>query len=404
MSRLTDIHIRNWIKAGKPVAKSFGNGLTFTLSASGYAAWVLRYRLHGKQRELTIGRYPEFSIKKATEEAFKRRVEVVGGIDVAGEKRRQKKADRTAKTVKELGDFYYEDLAARGRSVEGSRWHLDAYIEPKLGGLQLHEVTPDEVLAMCDSIKAKPRRPDKESAPSSAREVLGTLRRMFDFAIERRLAKLNPASAIKPRTVAEKKSRERALTREELSTLWAALQTDQISPTAGMAIRMLYLTLARKTEVTRSAWSEISFDRAEWDIPAERTKTRKPHRVYLSTQALTILEEAKRLGCESPFVFPGKNEKPIGDTTLNEALKRAKYFGLNPFTIHDSRRTASTFLHEMDWPSDVIEKALNHTAQGIRAVYNRAEYADRRRCMLQAWADFLDSLIENRKQQREFPT
>jgi len=390
MPRLTDVHIRNWIKAGKPIAKAFGNGLTFTHSANGTASWILRYRFNGRQRELTIGRYPELSIKRASEEALKRRAEIFGGIDVAREKQRQKRESLQANTVAQLGELYYADLAERGRSVDGRRWHLDAYITPKLGRLQLHEITPDDVLAMCDAIKAKPRRPDKESAPASAREVLATIRRMFDFAIDRRLAKHNPASCIKPKTIAEKKSRERALTRDELKILWPALRSDQISPTVGLALRLIYLTLVRKGEAINATWDEISFERSEWDIPAQRTKNRKPHRVYLSTQALSVLSEAQRIGCSSPFIFPGNKGKPLGNTTLNEALKRAAYFSLKPFTVHDSRRTGSTLLHEFNWPSDVIEKALNHTAQGIRAVYNRAEYADQRRSMLTAWADFLD--------------
>ena len=226
---VTDVHIRNWIKAGKPIAKSFGNGLTFTLSASGTASWVLRYRLNAKQRELTIGRYPDLSIKRATEETIKRRADVFEGIDVAHEKQRTKKEHRQASTVTELGNLFYANLMERGKSVEGSRWHLDAYIAPMIGRFKLYEVTPDDVLAMCQEIKDKPRRPDKESAPSSAREVLATLRRMFDFAIDLRLIESNPASRIKPRTIAEKKSRERALTRDELKILWPALHSDKIS-------------------------------------------------------------------------------------------------------------------------------------------------------------------------------
>jgi integrase len=397
VSRLTDVHIRNWIKAAKPIAKSFGNGLTFTLSAKETATWVLRYRFNGKQREITIGHYPEFSIKKATEEAFKRRSEIAGGVDVAREKQRLKRELLLANTVAELGDLYFADFEERGRSIKSRRWHLDAYIVPKLGRLKLHEVTPDDVLALCDAIKAKPRRSDKVSAPASAREVLGTLRRMFDFAIDRRLAKNNPASVIKPKTIAEKRSRERVLTQEELAVLWRELQSEQVSATVSLALRFLYLTLTRKGEVLRSTWDEFSFERAEWDIPGARTKTQRPHRVYLSTQAIALLEKAKVLSCSSKFVFLGNKDKPVGNTTLNEAVKRAKHFNLKPFTVHDSRRTASTFLHEQGWPSDVIEKALNHAAQGIRAVYNRAEYADQRRSMLQAWADFLDSLVEDSK-------
>lgn len=395
MSRLTDVHIRNWIKARRPIAKSFGNGLTFTLSAKGTATWVLRYRFNGKQREITIGHYPEFSIKKATEDSLRRRTEIAGGVDVAREKQRIKRELWRANTVEELGDLYFADFEERGRSIQSRRWHLDAYIVPKLGRMKLHEVTPDDVLALCDGIKAKPRRSDKVSAPASAREVLGTIRRMFDFAIDRRLTKYNPASVIKPKTVADKKSRDRALGKEELAILWRGLQSGKVSETVGLALRFLYLTLARKGEALGATWGEISFERAEWDIPGERTKTRRPHRVYLSAQAITLLEKAKVLSCGSRFIFLGNKGKPVGDTTLNEAVKRTKYFDLKPFTVHDSRRTASTLLHEMDWPSDVIEKALNHTAQGIRAVYNRAEYADQRRSMLQSWADFIDSLVKN---------
>jgi integrase len=392
--RLTDVQIRNWIRAGKPVAKSFGNGLTFTLSAKGTATWILRFRQDGKQRELTLGRYPEFSIKKATEEAFKHRVAIACGTNVAREKQLRKREAKLANTVTELGNIYFDYLAEQGRLISGRRWHLDAYIGPKLGRFKLNDVTADDVFAMCLAIKKNPRRNDKETAPSSAREVLGTLRRMFDFAIDHRLAKHNPATSIKPQTIAEKRSRERTLSTQELRVLWPALRTEHVSPVVGLALRLLYLTLTRKSEVIKATWAEINESCAEWDIPGERTKNRKPHRVYLSTQSLAILREAKILGCSSPFIFPGQNEKPLGESTLNEAIKRANYFGLKAFTIHDSRRTASTLLHETGWPSDVIEKALNHTDQGIRAVYNRAEYADQRRNMLQAWADFLDSIEE----------
>ena len=124
MSRLTDFHIRNWIKAKNPIAKSFGNGLTFTLSAKGTATWVLRYRFRGKQRELTIGHYPEFSIKRATEDAFRRRIEIAGGIDVAREKQQLKRKLQLGNTVLELGNIYFADFEQRGRSIKSRRWHL----------------------------------------------------------------------------------------------------------------------------------------------------------------------------------------------------------------------------------------------------------------------------------------
>ncbi len=395
MARLTDIHIRNWIKAGTPIAKSFGEGLTFTLSAKLTASWVLRYRFGGKQREVTLGRYPDISIKKATELALKRRIEIIEGVDVAREKQRRIQKERQANSVTELGELYFKNLTERGKDAAGPRWHIDAYITPRIGAFALHEVTPDDIFTLCENIKNKPRRVGKKTAPSSAREVLGTIRRMFDFAIDRRLAKSNPASSIKPKAIGEKKTRERALSVTEMRVLWAAIKTDKVSPTVGLAMQLIWLSLGRKTEITEAKWDEINEETAEWDIPGERTKNGKPHRVYLSSQALAVLKTAKEIGCSSPFVFPGKSSKPIGETTLNEAIKRAKHFGLEQFTIHDSRRTASTTLHEMNWNSDVIEKALNHTQPGVRAIYNRAEYGEQRKELLQAWANFLDSLLES---------
>ena len=177
----------------------------------GTATWVLRYRYNGKQRELTLGRYPDLTIKKATELALKHRLEIIGGVDVAREKQRRIEDARRANTVAELGDLYFQDQLERGKKIDGRRWHLDAYISPKIGRYLLHEVTPDDILALCENIRSNPRRSDKKTAPSSAREILGTIRRMYDFAIDRRLAKINPANPIKPCVIGEKKSRNRAL-------------------------------------------------------------------------------------------------------------------------------------------------------------------------------------------------
>jgi len=121
--------------------------------------------------------------------------------------------------------------------------------------------------------------------------------------------------------------------------------------------------------------------------------------IPLPHQAIAILNTIKPDRADddpivpySPWVFPGRFGAPICDSTLNKAIRAAKWFGQERFTIHDLRRTASTILHEQGWNTDVIEKALNHTMRGVRGIYNRAEYLDQRREMLQAWADFLDAL------------
>ena len=147
-------------------------------------------------------------------------------------------------------------------------------------------------------------------------------------------------------------------------------------------------------------WEHVDLDAAEWHIPAENSKTGKPHIVYLSTQAVGLFKELKALAGGSELGMPGRGSltKPFAHNAINTALKTALQGQAIPaFTVHDLRRTASTLLHENGWASDVVEKALNHTIGGVRGVYNRAEYAPQRQEMLQFWADFIEQLMTTGK-------
>ena len=144
-------------------------------------------------------------------------------------------------------------------------------------------------------------------------------------------------------------------------------------------------------------WEHIDLEIAEWHIPAENSKTGKPHIVYLSSQTVSLFQELRRLATGSELVLPGRSSltKPFAHNALNKVLREAvDNTDIPYFTIHDLRRTGSTLLHEAGFNSDVIEKALAHEQRGVRGIYNRAEYADKRKDMLQWWADFVDSQIE----------
>jgi integrase len=140
-------------------------------------------------------------------------------------------------------------------------------------------------------------------------------------------------------------------------------------------------------------WINVNFEAGEWVIPEAQSKTGKPHTVYLSTQVGKMFEELQQLAGDSELVLPGRGSlnKPFAANALNQAMG-AMNFPIPPFTIHDLRRTGSTILHEQGFPSDVVEKALNHTIGGVRGIYNRAEYADQRKAMLQSWADYISAL------------
>lgn len=158
------------------------------------------------------------------------------------------------------------------------------------------------------------------------------------------------------------------------------------------------LTLARKSELLQARWEHIDFDAGEWQVLAENAKNTMPHVVYLSRQAKALFLELKALAGGSELVLPGRGSlgKPFAGNALNKALEGIN-FNMEPFTIHDSRRTASTLLHEKGFVSDVIEKVLNHTIGRIRGVYNKAEYAEPRRKMLQFWADFIEGIASERQ-------
>jgi integrase len=201
------------------------------------------------------------------------------------------------------------------------------------------------------------------------------------------------------RHVHKAKSRERALSPQEIGQFLKAAYQSNIRRQFKVGLHIILLTLVRKSELLLARWEDVHFDEAEWHIPAENSKTGKPHIVYLPRQAVALFRELQDLASGSELVMPGRGSltKTFAHNAINTALKKAlQGQDIPAFTIHDFRRTASTLLHENGWSSDVVEKALNHNIGGVRGVYNRAEYADQRREMLQFWADLVESLIEGR--------
>jgi integrase len=176
-------------------------------------------------------------------------------------------------------------------------------------------------------------------------------------------------------------------------------------PTIRLALRMILLTLVRKGELIEATWAEIDFENATWTIPKQRMKGRNPHVVYLSRQAVDIFVALHTCAAGSKFVLPSRYDvdRCMSKATLNRVTQivaeRAKAAGLplEPFTVHDLRRTGSTLLNEVGFNGDWIEKCLAHEeGRSSRSVYNKTEYAEPRRHMLQEWADMVDAWVDGR--------
>src|ERR1019366_1268530 len=294
-------------------------------------------------------------------------------------------------TIAQFSERFIEDRVKPVRkNIKQIERYFQKQIMPEIGSLKISEVTPQHVLTITDRLKGY-------GSPMAALEVRNLLKRFFAYAVARQLATFNPAAAIPGSSIATPKSRDRVLSANEIHTYLDKLYRSDIARRYALSFHLILITLVRKSELVLAKWDEVNLETAEWQIPAANTKMGKPRVVYLSTEAIGLFTELRTLACGSDYVLPGRNKpgQPIGRTALNTMLRSIK-FGIPHFTIHDSRRTASTHLHEMGWKSDVIEKALGHEIGGIRGVYNRAEYAAEHKKMLQQWATHVDFLMAGR--------
>ncbi len=387
---LTDTALRALKPKEKAYTVSDDRGLYVEVFPTGGIVWRFRYRLNGKQEKLTLGKYPALTLKNARIKRDEAAQAVAVGQSPATEKQRAKVQAAAATTVAEFGERFFREIVAKDRKdTTIPRRYFDKSIEPAIGDMPVGKVTTEDVRAIIWKKK-------DEGFDAAAGQLRGVLKRMFDYAMTCGVASTNPVLAMPARHVHKAKSRERALSPEEIKIFLAAVLGSNIRRQFKIGLQLYLMTMVRKQELLLARWNHVDLEAAEWVIPAEHSKTKKPHTVYLSRQAVEHFKALRRLAQGSELVMPGRGSltKTFAHNSVNEALKVAlRGQDIGAFTIHDLRRTASTLLHEQGWSSDVVEKALNHTIGGVRGVYNRAEYAPQRREMLQAWADYLDTLM-----------
>lgn len=367
-------------------------GLCLEVLPTGKLSWLYRYRLKGRAEKVVIARYPDLSLKAARNERDTLAGLVSRGQSPAREKRLAKLAVASNSTMGEFAERYYREVVLRNRKdPRNLRRYLDNEILPALGKKVLSEVTATDV----QSLVFRKRDSGQETAAAQMRNLI---KRIFDYALVCGAAQINPALALPLRFITKARARTRALSPSEIRTYLHTLYSSNIRRQFKLALHLVLLTLVRKSEMLLAQWKDVDLDAGEWQIPAQNSKTGQPHIVYLSEQAIVLFRGLKVLAGESPWVMPGRNSlaKPFSHNAMNQAMGSIT-LAINPFTIHDLRRTGSTLLHEKGFPSDVIEKALNHTIPGVRGVYNRAEYSDQRRKMLQFWGDYVEGLATEKK-------
>lgn len=384
---LTDTALRALKPSERVYTVADGRGLYVEIFPTGGVIWRYRYRLNGKQEKLTLGKYPDLTLKNARVKRDEAAQAAAMGASPARRKQVAKQAMEASMTVSQFGERFFKEVVVKDRKdVTMPRRYFDKSVVPAVGQKPLSDVTTDDVRTIIWLKK-------EQGFDAAAGQIRGLLKRMFDYALTCGLVQVNPVLALPMRHVHKSKSRDRALSPVEIGVFLRAAYQSNIRRQFKLALHLTLLTMVRKSELLLARWESVDLEAGEWQIPAEHSKTGKPHTVYLSTHAVAIFKELQRLASGSELVLPGRSslDKPFAQNAINGALKVAlKNQEVPAFTIHDLRRTASTLLHEQGWASDVVEKALNHTIGGVRGVYNRAEYAGQRRDMLQAWANFVD--------------
>lgn len=396
---LTDTKLRSLKPQDKLYKVSDRDGLYVAVTKSGVISFRYDYRFNGRRETVTFGRYSADGITLAEARAelieAKRLLNV--GISPASKKRdgiESKKIGTVFKgyTVNFLRDAQYADSTRAMKEAI-----IEKEIYPVFGKLQLEEITTPRLRALCEKIKDR----GAKATALQVREIVGSV---FTYAIDRGYEISNPADAIKASSIGTFQARERAMSPKEIGILFRELENYSCYPTLKLAVKFVLLTLVRKSEFIHATWDEIDFKNRQWVIPKGRMKGRKEHVIYLSDQAMDILTGMKVCAMGSDYLMPGRYDikKPLSNAALNNVIdgtvKRIneKDIEFEPVTVHDLRRTASTLLHEAGYNSDWIEKCLAHVQNGVRAVYNKAEYAEQRRKMLQEWADMVDEWIKEK--------
>ena len=391
MPPLSEMAIRNAKPAEKPYKLFDGGGLFLLVRPDGGRLWRLKYRIDGREKSISFGKYPDASLKHAREQ----RDEARRLLLAKGDPGAKRKAERNAQTDS-FEALAREFLTVRSKSLsprtaEKKLARLEAFAFPHFGKHPIRSITAPILL---DAL----RRIEDRGRHESAHRVRSECGAVFRFAIATGRADRDPSAdlrgALAPVVVRNHPSITDPV---KIGELMRAIQGYQGHATTEFALKLLPLVFVRPGELRYAEWSEFDLDRAEWRIPAHRMKMREAHLVPLSTQAVALLRKLLPLTGGSRFLFPSLRARgrPISNNTLNSALRRLGY-SAHEMVSHGFRSMASTCLNEQGWHPDIIERQLAHAERNeVRAAYNRAQRLAERRSMMQAWADHLDHLRSN---------
>ncbi|QBR49690.1 integrase arm-type DNA-binding domain-containing protein [Erwinia sp. QL-Z3] len=389
---LTDVKVRTAKPLDKPYKLADGGGLYLLVNANGSRYWRMKYRVMGREKLLSIGVYPDVSLAVARQKRDEARRSLAAGDDPGA----IKKAEKQARKIATANTF--EAIAREWHKAKADRWSLsyreeiistfEKDIFPYIGIKPIADIKPLELL---ETLK----RMEKRGALEKMRKVRQRCGEVFRYAIITGRAEYNPAPDLAGALAVHKKQHLPFLTAQELPSFLEDLAGYKGSVITKIATYLIMYTGVRTQELRFARWQDIDLENAMWEVPAEHMKMRRPHKVPLSRQAISLLKQLKPITSHYPLIFIGRNDqrKPISKESINQVIELLGYKGR--LTGHGFRHTMSTILHEQGFNSAWIELQLAHVDKNaIRGAYNHAQYLDGRREMMQWYADFLSGLAE----------
>ncbi|MFV8931994.1 tyrosine-type recombinase/integrase [Serratia fonticola] len=378
------------VDAARPKEKAYrlldGNGLYLFVPPSGKKVWQLRFKLEGKEKVLTVGKYPLMTLQEARDAAWDARKDVSIGIDPVKAKK-QASADNSFAFIYAEWNEHKKQVWSAGYAEELARMFADDIL-PMIGALDINEIEPMQILAVI-------RRFEERGAMERANKARRRCGEVFRYAIITGRAKYNPAPDLADAMKGYRKKNYPFLPADQIPAFNRALSGFSGSIVSKVATQVLQYTALRTKELRSMQWSNVDFETRTITIAEEVMKGRRIHIVPMSNQVITLLQGLKPITEPvSTFVFAGRNDKKksISENAVLLVIRQIGYEGLA--SGHGFRHQFSTIMNEHEWPHDAIERQLAHTDSGsIRGIYNHAQYLDKRREMMQWWADWIDGNV-----------
>jgi integrase len=378
------------IQGAKPHQKAYklfdGGGLFLLIHPNGGRYWRLKYRIHGREKLLALGTFPDVTLAKARARRDEARKLVADKADPAIAKQAEKAAGGDTFRVLALEWLSKQSLARA--TLDKATWIFEQLLFPELGDRPIRVINAPDILAVLRKIEAR-------GAVETAHRAKQRASQVFRYAIATGRATHDPAADLRGALTPKDVEHRAAITEpKRVGELLRAIDGYVGQPSTHYALKLAPYVFVRPGELRAAEWSEFDLERAEWRIPAERMKMGEMHIVPLAPQAVDILRAIQPLTGSGRFLFPSLRtvSRPISEGTVNAALRRLG-FSKEDMTGHGFRTMASTLLNEQGWHPDLIELQLAHAERNkVRAAYNRAQRLDERRKMMKAWADYLDGL------------